>query len=211
MELVKSVTKEGLSVKEIVLSVTNKGISMSKEGLSVTNKGISMSKKKGLSVTNKRYSMSKEGLSVTNKGISMSKEGLSVMKLVLSVTNKGISMGKEGLSKAVKPSPVLADTLFTPKTHLICPADTLTHSHPCSFGLRPLLTANSFRRFPNCSSLPTGCGEGRWHKRCSHNFGSGLNRLSVQGGGPVPNQEGGEKVHSYDHQPSCIPRLHRLQ
>jgi|SRR5665213_1663329 len=38
--------------------------------------------------------------------------------------------------------------------HLIRPAATLTHSHPCSFGLRPLLTANSFRRFPNGSSLP---------------------------------------------------------
>jgi hypothetical protein len=64
---------------------------------------------------------------------------------------------------------------------------TLTHSHPCSFGLRPLLTANSFRRWasslplsrphglclwqilfgisqmpqiPNCSSLPIRCGEG---------------------------------------------------
>ena len=53
---------------------------------------------------------------------------------------------------ASSPGPLLV-------AHLIRSAATLTHSHPCSFGLRPLLTANSFRRFPSGSSLPPSDAE----------------------------------------------------
>jgi len=56
------------------------------------------------------------------------------------------------------PHPGAMEEICAP--HLIRPTAMLTHSHPCSFGLRPLLTANSFHHFPSGSSLPIRCGEG---------------------------------------------------